>query len=919
MSESGVGPEAALAIGMIYEREGMHDEAEGAFLTAALGGNAYGMYNVGQLATRAGDLERAAHWYQRAHTAGHPEAANNLGGLFFGIGDVAESYYWFQVAHGMGHPDAGRNLRILLSGIARAATARSLAQWAEQLRIWALRHYKRYTDAADPLSLDLTVETARDAAAAARETTLRDQYLTELRGLLWERFELTGQSADLDEAIDVSRELPAGAVNHSALGTALLARFTRLGRIADIDEAIGLLNSAVEKTPADAPARADRLATLAQAHQIRAEWTGSEDDEHVATNIAAQAIQASANADPDVQRLVPLKLGLTVDPARLSPEDPHRYVALTNLGRKLRSEGALAAAIRTLREAAAAAPVGHPDRAKAIAQLGAALLTADESRADEAIELLRAAMNETPDNHPAHADHAMMLASALVGRFPQDTEAIDILRAAAESPGSPPSDRVLAARMWAGLANGLGLETVALDGAMAAVDLLPLLTWHEWDRTTREGNLAAAAGMPREAAAFAIRCGRPELAVQLLEQGRSVLWSRRALEEFRPTGSQDRRPFSELAAAGRDGAVVIVNISTIRCDALIIGPDARSRSGTDVGSGSTVHVVPLPITWQQADAVSNRYLADLTAAAPDEAPFLVREQARHTMHDTLEWLWDAIVEPVLTALGHPREPVPHRPLPRLWWCPTASLTVLPLHAAGHYPRTANAAQGPSLLSLAVSSYTPTLAALLQTRRGAPTLATMLAVGLPHLPGGRAPLATSGAELDMIAARFSGPDDHRLLGEQATRDAVLHGLATHSWAHLSCHGLANLADPSRSAFALWDGPLTVLNVAEHRNPHADLAFLSACDTAAGGVRLPDEAIHLAAALQLAGYRHVIGTLWAIKDRPAPQVAETVYGILTANGGPDADRAAHAVHTAVNQLRTAHPTDPVIWAPYIHLGP
>jgi CHAT domain len=50
---------------------------------------------------------------------------------------------------------------------------------------------------------------------------------------------------------------------------------------------------------------------------------------------------------------------------------------------------------------------------------------------------------------------------------------------------------------------------------------------------------------------------------------------------------------------------------------------------------------------------------------------------------------------------------------------------------------------------------------------------------------------------------------------------------------------------------------------------DLAFLSACQTAAGSVRLLDEAIHLAAAMQFVGYRHVIATLWTIDDSQAPR--------------------------------------------------
>ena len=101
-------------------------------------------------------------------------------------------------------------------------------------------------------------------------------------------------------------------------------------------------------------------------------------------------------------------------------------------------------------------------------------------------------------------------------------------------------------------------------------------------------------------------------------------------------------------------------------------------------------------------------------------------------------------------------------------------------------------------------------------------------------------------------------------------------------------------------------------------HRDLAFLSACQTATGSIRHLDEAIHLAAAMQFLGYRHVIATMWTIADSPAPDVADRVYTALT-KGGPDPDRAAEALHHTIRALRDHDPTDPLRWTPYIHLGP
>lgn len=125
-------------------------------------------------------------------------------------------------------------------------------------------------------------------------------------------------------------------------------------------------------------------------------------------------------------------------------------------------------------------------------------------------------------------------------------------------------------------------------------------------------------------------------------------------------------------------------------------------------------------------------------------------------------------------------------------------------------------------------------------------------------------------------------------------------------------------PTRSGFAVWDATLTIADLAGQPTQSRDLAFLSACQTAAGSVRQLDEAIHLAAAMQFLGYRHVIATMWTVADSPAPFVADTVYTSLTQRGERDPGRTAEALDRAIRSLRQLDPTNPLLWAPYIHLG-
>jgi CHAT domain-containing protein len=126
----------------------------------------------------------------------------------------------------------------------------------------------------------------------------------------------------------------------------------------------------------------------------------------------------------------------------------------------------------------------------------------------------------------------------------------------------------------------------------------------------------------------------------------------------------------------------------------------------------------------------------------------------------------------------------------------------------------------------------------------------------------------------------------------------------------------------SAFRLHNGELLTLEqIRSKRLQHADLAFLSACQTARGDEELPDEAAHLAAGMLFAGYRTVIGTMWQIKDCHAPLVADEFYSHIVdpTTGMLNTKNAAYALHRAVGKLRDkAGVKSFETWVPFIHLG-
>jgi CHAT domain-containing protein len=96
---------------------------------------------------------------------------------------------------------------------------------------------------------------------------------------------------------------------------------------------------------------------------------------------------------------------------------------------------------------------------------------------------------------------------------------------------------------------------------------------------------------------------------------------------------------------------------------------------------------------------------------------------------------------------------------------------------------------------------------------------------------------------------------------ATNKEMARALESASIVHIACHGTQDAADPLQSAFHLsGDRTLTISDLMELDLKHAHLAFLSACETAKGDRKQPDQAIHLAATMLFAGFRSVIGTMW-----------------------------------------------------------
>ncbi|KZV75999.1 hypothetical protein PENSPDRAFT_598917 [Peniophora sp. CONT] len=374
--------------------------------------------------------------------------------------------------------------------------------------------------------------------------------------------------------------------------------------------------------------------------------------------------------------------------------------------------------------------------------------------------------------------------------------------------------------------------------------------------------------------------------------------------------------------ASLSGPVVFTNVDRRHCDALVLFP-----------SGD-VKVVKLPeLSNERAEKLRSLWTEHVgRGRAPRRASVqqsdIVSSKSSSIYMLILKRLWIWIVRPVLQALEYIQQSSFGKHLPRVIWCPTGPLTQLPLHAAGIYDKGQSALH---TFDFVVSSYTPSLSALLrcyENNGGQPSEPKLLLIAQPDVPRPNGPHLTSlpcvRDESAALHALLSGDGHAFLEDELGTVEASLASMKHHSWVHLACHGSQNKADPTQSAFELYDGPLTLSALAGTTSDNAELAFLSACETAVGDPEIPEESVHLAAGMLTVGFKGVVATMWSIKDEDGPIIVEAYYKRLLElreSGRLEKGEtgAAYALHDAVRYLREEVGENSFErWVPFVHFG-
>ncbi|KAI1736296.1 CHAT domain-containing protein [Xylaria scruposa] len=821
----------------------------------------------------------------------------------------------------------------------------------------------------------------------------RANSLNLLGDLIGHRFKRTGSTDDLNQAIDIlSTAVDCSPQGHPFrvgylhnLGIWLGRRFKRAHSLDDLNRAINVVDMAVGAIPQDHPDRPNCLITLGGFLCWRSKRIGSLDDLDRAIEMANTAVNATPPDHPDracwLNNLAMLlgerfKRGGTTDHL-------NRAISAADLAVKNTNPGI--------------------DKATRLHNLGDLISIrfremGSSDDLDRAIVEVTMAVNAMPQDHPERSSFLNTLGtclhwrSGLTGSVDDLNSALSYFKVGWSCHTSPSSDRISLA---SGAAEILALQSKWKEASQLlseAVNLLPTVSTRSLKHTDKQYELAKFAGLASFSAAMSLNEtegeGKEEAyeALKLLELGRgiiaSILMDMRMdvsdlkqkypslANEFVSLRDELDSPADKLTSLGVDEDVnswqakakqrreadqrLSELVTTIRTkpefhNFLLPPTEDELMDAADLGPIVVVNLSPYRC---DAFIIERRRirvlrLRDLAIEQVRKRVSDLRSPRSADMVSMLRWLWEAVCHPCLEVLGfHNSTSIDN--CPHIWWIPTGLLSQLPLHAAGCYQ---SGSTDNTVLDRVISSYASSIKSLVRGRRhhidnppqslsdGAVLVAMHTTPGLST--NGVLPFAVK--EVSMLKSLCVSLQ-LRPTTPALRKDDILQSLSKCKVFHFAGHGESKI-EPSESTLLLEDwqtNPLTVGDLRDHRlqeNPPF-LGYLSACSTGSNMAEdLADEAIHLIGALQLAGFRHVVGTLWKVSDEHCLHVARILYETLRDEGMTDIS-VSRGLHRAIKQLRDkeikmevqgrhcisgnsktkteARAMTGFYWVPYIHFG-
>ncbi|KAI1327064.1 CHAT domain-containing protein [Xylariaceae sp. FL0255] len=574
-----------------------------------------------------------------------------------------------------------------------------------------------------------------------------------------------------------------------------------------------------------------------------------------------------------------------------------------------------------------------------------------ESMIDEAPRAYKEALSRLPEGHRDRPPILHSLGFALMERSTwlqvstdnRGQEGLLLLQRVLQTPTG--STRSLLSTGKASMeycANNLDWQQ-AYEIAKVVSNLVPKLVPQSLVASDKQRNLVQLAGFASSAAAIALAAGKaPDVALEFLEQGRQVLLI--SSEQLRASVNDLQEAHPELAQRlthlqkELDGVDETYDIETLS-HPLLHKPDRhavsdeferylleiRKQTGFErflvpleeddiIFAADHGPVVVLNVSKYRCDAIliQDRRIRSISLPGlkHDDVELLAQRRNRGSPV-VLTWLWETIANPVLNALGYAHQPPDGEQWPRLWWIPTGFLSNFPLHAAGRHME----GRFETVLDRVISSYSLSVQTIEQGRsRPALGFAAMKALLVAAEETANVSTLKYATQEVKAVKHILTPVISECIIAGDYKEEVISKLPDCGIFHFAGHGLTDKKDPLKSHLLLaTEGrrvdPFTVATLMKLnlRDKSPFLAYLSACETGrVGAVEHADENIHLISAFQFAGFRHVIGTLWEVKDDACKEMAALTYEWIRKSaqhdrGGVTDYAISQALHEAMRARR------------------
>ncbi|KAH9178940.1 CHAT domain-containing protein [Lactarius sanguifluus] len=631
------------------------------------------------------------------------------------------------------------------------------------------------------------------------------------------------------------------------------------------------------------------------------------------------------------------------------------------------------------------APAGEAaDNMQLLENVVFAMHTDQKMDIDRVVETSRAIFDSLRSSNPFGFSHTVLFSEVLefarwrLFRLKEDLDEINtkLFPMAVNNSHASLPDRFQSSCLWAGIARRFGHPSVAAayENAMSLMQsslvFAPTLQiQHARLVSMRE----SCEKVTLNYASYLIDTGRVKQAIETLEQGRASLWSEmRGLRTFFASGS----PLAEeFAAVNRDlekltmsiapggnaisGQAEVENLEGMDSFGLLVVKYRRLLEERDTiisqiqafpGFGDFLKVPPFDALCSAASRGPviiinhSKWRSDIVVLLHRSPPSLIAtpddfygranglkdkllgarnkyglDSAQYdlTLASVLADLYKLVGNPVIDRLQELNIPEQSR----IWWCLTSVFCSLPLHAMGPVPSDDSRGDKRYFMDLYISSYTPTLSALIQSRECDPVSQSFDRPSLLLVAQPDPSLPEVGGEIEVIQAL--NMQVTTLISENATASAVVDHLRNHRFVHFACHGTLESGKPFDAAFELHgDERLTLLEIVRSHLPTAEFAFLSACHTAElTEESIADEVLHLSAAVQYCGFRSVVGTMWAMVDEDGRDLAKHFYKSMFSgreSAAPYYERSAKALRDTVRKLRGKRRISLERWVNFVHYG-